>query len=310
MQTAAPIVEVRSLAKDYGAQRAVDNVSFNIMQGEILGLLGPNGSGKSTILRILAGYLAPSEGSVTILGFDHATDSAEARRCLGYVPEDANLYPQMLVSEFLSFMGGLKGLRGSALRSGLARVIEELNLGSVARRAIGKLSHGYRQRVAIAQALINRPPLVIFDEPTNGLDPHQIIEVRELVRRLAPDQTILITSHVLGEIERIATRVAVLLNGKLLTERVAATAPRVILRIQGLHLEKAEALLTLIAGVTNVQARSPGGFTNNYELTLQSAEFLPGIAPAVLAAGYALLELREIHLDLEAAFLALTGSER
>jgi ABC-2 type transport system ATP-binding protein len=303
------IVNVRAVSKDYGARRVVDNVTFDLHRGEILGLLGPNGSGKSTIIKILAGYLAPTIGSVAISGFDHISDSAAARRCLGYVPEDVNLYPQMQVIEFLRFMAGLKGLRGGGLRAGVARVIDELDLASVVRQALGRLSHGYRQRVAIAQALVNRPPLVIFDEPTNGLDPHQIIEVRELIKRLAPAQTVLITSHVLSEIERIATRVAILVSGKLLTANVTISAtPQLMVRIDGPRMDVAAAMFASVADVTAVRECAvdarPG---RGYELSLASPAAVAAVAPVVTAAGYTLLELREHRQDLEAAFLALTS---
>jgi ABC-2 type transport system ATP-binding protein len=306
----APIVRVEGLCKDYGARRAVNDVSFEIAPGEIIGLLGPNGSGKSTILKILAGYLRPSHGSVTIAGFDHARDGVGARQCLGYVPEDATLYPQMRVIEFLAFMGGLKSLAGPRLRDALAWVVDELNLDTVAHAAIGKLSHGFRQRVAIAQALISRPPLLIFDEPTNGLDPHQIIEVRELIKRLAPTHTMLITSHVLGEIERMATRVAVLLNGRLLTDRVdLAAAPRIVVRLQGAGIEAPATLLNRLAGVSGVrEITSDPAAPRTFEFKMADPTAIVGIAPAIIGAGYSLIELRETRDDLETTFLALTPS--
>ncbi|MGH8596914.1 MAG: ABC transporter ATP-binding protein [Gammaproteobacteria bacterium] len=304
--TDCPVVEVHGLYKDYGARRAVADVSFQIARGEVLGLLGPNGSGKTTILKVLAGYLAPTFGSVAVAGFDISERGSNARRCLGYVPEGATLYPQMRVHEFLSFMGGLKGLTGATLRAGLARVIEEFHLADVAHLTLGKLSHGYRQRVAIAQAVINRPPFLIFDEPTNGLDPHQVIEVRELIKRLAPAHTILITSHILSEIERLATRVAVLLNGKLLTDRVAATSPRVVLRLMhGGTLDPAR-WLHEVTGVVGVEEIATDPRERCFNLDLTTPDAVSGIASAVIAAGCDLLELRPARDDLEASYLALT----
>ena len=217
-----PVVRVEQLTKYYGARRAVSDVSFDMGPGEVMGLLGPNGSGKSTILRILTGYLQPSSGRAQVCGFDVVAQSLQARQCVGYVPEDVPLYAQMRVHEFLTFMGRLRGLEGAACARATEEVIERLSFGHYRQQLIGKLSRGYRQRVAIAQALLGRPKLLVLDEPTNGLDPRQIIEVRELIRALANDMAILVTSHILVEIERVAQRVAILLEGRLLGVRALA----------------------------------------------------------------------------------------
>ena len=210
-----PVLVADRLSKRYGARLAVDDVSFVVEAGEVMGLLGPNGSGKTTVLRLLTGYLHPSSGTARIAGFDVVEAGLAARRYVGYVPEDVPLYSHMRVDEFLAFMGRLKGLVGRPLRDGVASVCQRLHLSQVRSTAIGKLSRGYRQRVAIAQALLNNPPLLLLDEPTNGLDPRQIIEMRELIRALAATHTILVTSHILSEIEKIAHRVAILLDGRL-----------------------------------------------------------------------------------------------
>ena len=211
------LVVVDRLVKRYGPRAAVRGVSFAIEEGEVIGLLGPNGSGKSTILRVLAGYLPPSAGTVRIAGIDMAADSLAARMQVGYVPEDAPLYDSMRVTEFLHFMATIKGVPGRAQRGAVGAAAERLELGPVLGMAIGKLSRGYRQRVAIAQALVNDPPLLILDEPTNALDAYQVIAVRALVRSLAGRRTVLVASHVLTEIERVASRVMILLDGRLLT---------------------------------------------------------------------------------------------
>jgi len=191
-------------------------VSFALNAGEVFGLLGPNGSGKSTLLRMLVGYLRPSAGYASVAGYDVVTDGREARVHLGYVPEDVPLYDAMRVDEFLSMMAALKGLAANRIGAALERVCGELGLDDVRRLTIRQLSRGYRQRVGIAQALLNEPPLLILDEPTNGLDPRQIIECRELILRLAGDHTVVVTSHILSEIEKIADRAAILLDGRLL----------------------------------------------------------------------------------------------
>jgi ABC-2 type transport system ATP-binding protein len=204
------------LSKRYGATLAVDNISLQVRRHEVLGLLGPNGSGKTTILRVLTGYLRPDGGSAQVGGFDLVRDGRSARTRVGYVPEDATLYRHMRVNEFLLFMGRLHALAGDALHERLAFVRKRLVLDDVGSTVIGRLSRGYRQRVAIAQAILHEPEVLVLDEPTNGLDPRQIIEMRGLLRELATQCSVIVTSHILSEIERVADRVAILLHGRLL----------------------------------------------------------------------------------------------
>src|SRR5579885_2200376 len=225
----ANVVAADSLVKWYGPRLAVKDVSFTIEEGEVVGLLGPNGSGKSTILRILTGYLPPSSGSARIAGFDAMEDSLAARASIGYLAEDAPIYSGMRVDEFLHFMARIKGLSGSRANASVAMARERLELDKVAHMAIGKLSRGYRQRVAIAQALVNDPPILILDEPTNALDAYQVIAIRELIRSMAGERTVIVASHVLTEIEKMATRVMILREGELLTADALAepgAAPR------------------------------------------------------------------------------------
>jgi len=200
----------------------LDDVSFTLDRGEVLGLLGPNGAGKSTCLRLLTGYLVPAAGRADIGGHDVRQDGQAARRLLGFVPEDTTLYPHLTVDETLLLFGRLRGLDEVAARRERDRVCVRLGLGEVRRRNVGKLSRGFRQRVAIALALQGDPPLLVLDEPTNGLDPWQILELRELVAELAPTHAILVTSHVLAEIERLATRALILHHGRLLGSRAVS----------------------------------------------------------------------------------------
>src|SRR5215468_6235309 len=216
------IIVADQLTKWFGPRLAVDHVSLQVEAGEVVGLLGPNGSGKTTILRILTGYLRPSEGTVRIDGFDVVRDGQEARARVGYVPENAPLYGHMRVDEFLNFMGRLRGLRGPALRRGVESARARLALDPVGDAVTGRLSRGYRQRVSIAQAVLHEPKLLVLDEPTNGLDPRQVIELRGLLRTLAHDSAVLVTSHILAEMERVADRVAILLDGRLLTVHALA----------------------------------------------------------------------------------------
>jgi ABC-2 type transport system ATP-binding protein len=219
-----PVVVAEKLSKSFGPRRAVDSVSFDVQPGEVMGLLGPNGSGKTTILRLLTGYLRPSSGSARVMGHDVVAESLQARSQLGYVPEDAPLYTDMRVGEFLAFMGRVRGLDGAALARAIGAAAERLSCAHVLDAPIGRLSRGYRQRVAIAQALLGQPKLLVLDEPTNGLDPRQIIEVRELVRALSQELAVLVTSHILAEVERVAHRVAILLDGRLLAVHTLAGA--------------------------------------------------------------------------------------
>jgi ABC-2 type transport system ATP-binding protein len=204
------------LSKRYGVRLAVNDVSFEVGRREVVGLLGPNGSGKTTVLRVLTGYLRPSAGTVEAGGFDLVRQGRAARGRIGYVPEDAPLYPHMRVSEFVGFMGRLRGLEGKTLQQRMDRAFERLALEDVRSIIIGRLSRGYRQRVAIAQAILHEPEILVLDEPTNGLDPRQIIQFRGLVRTLAAHCAVIVTSHILSEIERVADRVAILLDGRLL----------------------------------------------------------------------------------------------
>lgn len=214
--SAAAIVVVDCVSKHFGQRVAVDNVSFTLLRGEVLGLLGPNGSGKSTILRMLVGYLRPTSGRIKVAGHDVVEQGRAARAYIGYVPEDVPLYEAMRVDEFLRMMAALKGLKKKSVEAALERVRDVFALEDVRSLPIGQLSRGYRQRVALAQALLNEPPLIILDEPTNGLDPRQIIECRKLILALAGKHTVIVTSHILSEIEKIADRAAFLLAGRLL----------------------------------------------------------------------------------------------
>jgi len=300
----APVIVAQNLTKYYGTRLAVDRVSFEVRPNEVMGLLGPNGSGKSTILRILTGYLRPTSGSARIAGFDIVGQGLEARGQLGYVPEDVPLYTHMRVNEFLDFMGRIRGLSNASLPAAVGDVVERLSLGRVRTLLIAKLSRGYRQRVAIAQALLGKPKLLVLDEPTNGLDPRQIIEVRELIRTLSRELSILETSHILAEIERVAHRAAILLDGRLLSVHTLGTAgdgSRVRVRLRGADEAAVRASLQVVPGVRLVELLPSQG---TYILESDA-----GAAPAVSAlvqAGFAVEEVSSSGTGLEELFLGLT----
>jgi len=312
----SPIVRTEHVSKWYGPRRAVSDVSFTVEPGEIVGLLGPNGSGKSTIFRILTGYLAPSAGSVEVAGYDVVTDSIRLRREISYVPEDAPLYDHMRVVEFLHFMASIRGLRGKAANSAVAAVAERLDLKGVMTMPGGKLSRGFRQRVSIAQALLGDPKILVLDEPTSGLDPHQVIAVRDLIRSLAGRHTVLLATHVLPEIEKIAARVMIMLDGRLLTANaLKGSVDGLKLRLQAAGpAEAIRGILSSVAGVRRIAAEpesggepGAGGGPVRY---LIEAERRPSLAADIAAAlvtnGIAVSELSEIPPDLEQVFLDLT----
>jgi ABC-2 type transport system ATP-binding protein len=297
-------IEAAELSKRYGPRVAVDRVTFQVTAGEIMGLLGPNGSGKTTILRILTGYLRPSSGRARVAGFDVVEDSLAARARVGYVPENAPLYDGLRVRELLDMMARIKGLAGPAVGQAVRAVCEQLELTRVRELVVGKLSRGFRQRVAIAQALLNRPEVLVLDEPGNGLDPQQIIELRGLIRSLAGQHTVLVTSHVLGEIEKIANRVAILLDGRLLAVHALTAGPgrRLRLRVRG-DGARVAAALAAAPGVAETTLLA----SDSYRIELAPGAAAEDVAAALVRAGLGLVELREEPIDLEALFLALTA---
>jgi|tagenome__1003787_1003787.scaffolds.fasta_scaffold20969047_3 ABC-2 type transport system ATP-binding protein len=306
----SPLVLAQHVTKWYGPRRAVADVSFAIEQGEIIGLLGPNGSGKSTIFRMLTGYLVPTFGRVEVGGYDVVTESLSVRRVIGYVPEDAPLYDHMRVGEFLHFMANLKGLRGAAAKAAVDAAAERLDLTGVMLLLTQKLSRGFRQRVSIAQALLGDPQVLVLDEPTSGLDPQQVIAVRDLIRSLASTHTVLIASHILPEIEKIASRVMILLNGTLLTtDALKEKGDSSILRVAASASEATvRSVVSAIAGVRNiaVEAANGSGMLIYLITARPQASLAAQINAALVGAGIAVSELTEGGPDLERVFLALT----
>ncbi len=209
------MIEAHSLTKRYGSLSAIEQLSFQIKPGEVVGLLGPNGAGKTTTMRILTGFMPPTSGRVTIEGYDLLESPGEAKKKMGYLPETPPLYPELTVEEMLSFVAGLRGLSGNAQREKVEKSMEKTGITSVRKRLIGHLSKGYRQRIGIAQAILHEPPFLILDEPTIGLDPKQILEIRELISQLKGERAILLSSHILQEITVVCDRVMILHKGRL-----------------------------------------------------------------------------------------------
>lgn len=309
------MIEVQDLTKQYAGHTAVDAISFFARQGEIVGFLGPNGAGKSTTMRMLAGYLPPTSGSALVAGHDVFRESLEVRKNVGYMPETAPLYGDMRVKEYLHFRGELKGLRGRELRQRTGEVMESVGVTDMRKRLIENLSKGYRQRVALADALISRPKLLILDEPTNGLDPVQIRHVRELLRTLRDEHTVLLSTHIMSEVEQICDRVIMLHHGRIracdtprnLTRGLrAATTVRLELQGNG----SVTAALEDLPGVRKVTERKPDGDWRRLALRVESQH---DVREAILdLAAREKWRVRELHQQLpslEDVFVELADSE-
>lgn len=307
------MIEVNDLTKYYGAHLAISRLSFGVEDGEILGFLGPNAAGKTTTLKILAGYMPPTSGTATINGFDCLTQSLQVRQSLGYLPENVPLYHDLTVIQFLDFAARAKGVAASQLKGEIERALDECGLKHVRHTLIGSLSKGYRQRVGLAQALLNRPPLVILDEPTIGLDPSQIVEIRELIRNLAGNHTVILSSHILPEVSQICQRVIIINRGQI----VASDTPANLTRQLGenarlsLTVEGPEAaVLALLQTVPGVNKALAGG-NSHYTLEVDMAqEVRPELARRIVHHGWNLLELKTQEFTLEDVFINLVTEEQ
>ncbi len=304
------MIKVTGLTKDYGSRRAIDNLSFNAGAGEILGFLGPNGAGKTTTMRILTGYMPPTAGTAQIGGFDILEQSLDVRRIVGYLPETVPLYPDMTVFEYLKFMGDLRKLPDVA--DHVDEVLEMVHMTDRANGFISNLSKGMRQRIGLAQALIHKPQVLILDEPTIGLDPAQILEVRNLIREIGKEKTVLLSTHILSEAQQICNRVLIINKGQIVVEDTPERlqtrltgAQRVNLRIRG-PIEEAVSLVEGVRGVSSVSVKPD----NSLEFeTAANMDVRPEVARAVIKAGLDLLELHPESLSLEEIFLQLTRDE-
>jgi ABC-2 type transport system ATP-binding protein len=311
------VIEVEHVSKVYSGRKAVDDITFKVGKGEILGFLGPNGAGKTTTMRILTCYMPSTEGTARVAGYDVFEESIEVRKRIGYLPENPPLYPEMTVSSYLSFVAKIKGTRANQRKSQVDEAIGKCNLGDVQSRIIGKLSKGYKQRVGLAQALLNNPEVLILDEPTLGLDPKQIHEVRSLIKSLASAHTVILSTHILPEVSMTCTRVVIINKGKVVAmdtpeglTRQMKGAERVSLTVDG-PVEAVCSKLTAIDGVLNVQATesaSGGPETYTVECRLNS-DLRRVLAAAVVSQGWGLLDLRGISMSLEDVFINLTTQE-
>jgi ABC-2 type transport system ATP-binding protein len=308
------MIEVQSLSRFYGSRCAVDGVSFSIHANEVVGFLGLNGAGKTTTLKVLAGLLLPSGGGVTVDGVDMSESPTDVRAGIGFLPEDPPLYTEMTVRDFLSFLGGLRGMSAATIDARMPIVLEKTNLDEVADRVIGELSHGYRKRVGIAQAIIHQPKLVILDEPISGLDPVQIVEMREVIRSLKAESTVLVSSHILSEISQTCDRILVFSQGRLVaqgTEQELAGRFHIggsvdlVLRGEGTQIRT---LLEAQDGVKKVI--DLGADSENIRFRVSMAEDIREQLVGVLVAeGVRVRGISDAHDELEGIFLDLTRME-
>ena len=309
------MIEVKGVTKKFGQVTAVDNISFEVRRGEIVGFLGPNGAGKTTTMRILSCFMPPTEGTAEVAGYDILKDPLAIKRRIGYLPESPPLYPELTVLDYLKFVSRIKGLSGQLIPDRLDAVIETCAIGDVLDQLTGKLSKGYRQRVGLAQALVHDPEVLILDEPTAGLDPEQIIETRKLIKALAGQHTVILSTHNLPEVSMTCERVIIINRGRVVAED---TPQELTARLQGSQIlsmtadgpqEAVRRLISFLSGVVlDVQSDDNGVHTFQIE-TARGQDIRRELARSVIQDGHGLLELKQEAMSLEDIYLQLTTSE-
>ncbi len=310
------MISVSNLCKQFGEKTAIKNLTFEVAGGEILGLLGPNAAGKTTTMRILTGFFPPTSGTASIAGMDVVEDTLEVRRQVGYLPEHVPLYLEMTPREFLEFAARAKKVPRQQIKGAVDKALERCNLTNVANQLIGTLSRGYRQRVGLGQAIINEPKVLILDEPTVGLDPAQVRDIRSLLREIGRDSTVILSSHILSEVSALCGRVIIIAGGEIkamdtpanLTSAMKDEA-RFALRILGASDSDVEKGLSALEGVGQVQRLDAGRFEIVGAAQMSSEDLGPRLAQAVVGQGWALHELRPLAAGLEEIFLSLVKSE-
>ena len=304
------MIRVLGLTKDYGSRRAINELTFDAEKGEILGFLGPNGAGKTTTMRILTGYMPPTAGTATIGGYDIVDQSIEVRRIVGYLPESVPLYPDMTIYEYLKYMADLRRLKNS--KASISKVLQNVGLEDRAGGYVGNLSKGMRQRVGLAQALLHEPQVLILDEPTIGLDPGQVVRFRELIRSIGKDRTVLLSTHILPEVQELCSRVLIINKGKIVAEDTPQQlqsrlmgALRVNVQVRG-EIGDLASRVQQIAGIISITPKDDDSF----EFESQPGLDLRGeVARLVVQSGLDLLELRPLNMSLEEIYLQLTRND-
>jgi ABC-2 type transport system ATP-binding protein len=309
------VIEVVNLSKRYGPISAVEDVTFRVEAGEILGFLGPNGAGKTTTMRVITGYIPASEGKVVVAGHDVFERPLEAKRRTGYLPETPPLYPDMTVREYLTFVGRIKGVPRREIRDRVNEVMKRIWVSDMSERHCGKLSKGYRQRVGLAQSIIHNPEVLVLDEPTAGLDPKQIIETRQLIRELGGSHTIVLSTHILPEVSQTCNRVVIINKGRVvaidtpenLTSRLRGAAT-IYAQVAG-PPEDVHNAATRVPGVTRVKSEARDEAVELEVESERGRDVRRELAAAIVASGWGLLELRPMRMSLEDIFLSLTTEE-
>jgi len=309
------MIQVEGVTKRYGPASAVKNVSFTVEKGEIVGFLGPNGAGKTTTMRILTGFLPPTEGTAIVAGYDVQQDPIEVKKRIGYLPESPPVYPEMEVGDYLAFVAKIKGIAGADVAKRVDAVLERTSIGDVRGKLIGKLSKGYKQRVGLAQALIHSPEVLILDEPTSGLDPKQINDVRQLIRSLAGEHTIILSTHILPEVSGTCGRVIIISEGRI---EASDTPENLTAQLQGAQATKLEIdgpeddvrrRLAEISGVSAVSCEGSGTRLAWRVEAEKDPEIPRRLADAVVSSGWGLYGMQSLGLSLEDVFLKLTSHD-
>ena len=310
------MIEVQHLTKRYGPFTAVNDVSFKVERGEILGFLGPNGAGKTTTMRVLTGYMPPTEGKALVAGFDVFEQPIEAKRRTGYLPETPPLYPDMTVRDYLNFVAKIKGVARGDRKARVDTVMERTRIADMATRHCGKLSKGYRQRVGLAQAILHNPDVLILDEPTAGLDPQQIIQTRALIKELAGDHTIILSTHILPEVSQTCQRVVIINKGQVVAVDTPDNLTAKLRGSETMYVQvdsngaDARATLETIPGVTRVGIADTIGSATGFEVHAEPGhDIRRELASGIVGRGWGLLELRPMRMSLEEIFLQLTTQE-
>ena len=309
------MIQASGLTHYYGPYCAIEDVSFGVKRGEILGFLGPNGAGKTTAMRIITGFMPPTRGTVTVDGYDVVENSLETRRRIGYLPETVPLYTDMTVNSYLKYMGTLRGMPPKTIKKRVDEVVDVCRLGDYRKTHIGKLSKGFRQRVGIAQAIVHEPEVLVMDEPTIGIDPIQVVETRRLIGELGRSQTVVLSSHILPEVSMICERVLIINEGKIVAED---TPENLATGLQGMDRLEVEVrgpmdqvlpALRGLAGVESITHRATGQ-RQIYSVQAQSGQDLRDtISRAIISNGWSLLSMQSVGMSLEDIFLKLTTQE-
>ncbi|MFC1726245.1 ABC transporter ATP-binding protein [candidate division KSB1 bacterium] len=307
------MIEIKELTKYYGIKKAVDNISFNVERGEILGFLGPNAAGKTTTMRVITGYLPATSGTAAIDGFDVFENQMEVKKRIGYLPENPPLYMEMTVLSYLKFVAKIKGIQVKEVKSKIDRVLDICSIDNVSQRVIGKLSKGYKQRVGLAQALIHEPEVLILDEPTSGLDPIQINEVRELIKNIAHDNTVILSTHILPEASKMCHRIIIINEGQLIAvdtpenlRNRMSNASQLQLKVEG----PANEIIEKVMGITGVSDVKFDGDENKFLVESElNRDIRKDLSKAIVDNNWGLLEIRPVDISLEEIFLKLTTKE-